>query len=270
MQTLGPLRGATLTCEDAGAAADLYMHALGYTRLDHGHVSPSLAQFWQAPLLAGAAFICLTAPGQTAPWLRFIEQPGSAPAPFTTTGWAALELSVQDCDASIARLARAGFQIAGPPADLDFAEGALRAGQVRGPHGEMLYLTQINRQVPGYTLPQAQTSIDRIFIAILATTSLDTSLAHYTRLGAPENGRFQAAVPYIAEAQGLAADHPFSIATSALAPGHYLELDELPAATPARPRPQGLLPGGIALLSVSGAVPGLITGPSGEMIEIIS
>jgi predicted acylesterase/phospholipase RssA len=156
------LIGATITCPDAGAAAALYKAALGYVRLDSGHITPAQAQLWQAPALAGATCVRLVPQGRTAPWLRFISQPGTPTAAFTTSGWAALELTVQDCAQAVSRLAAHGFTIAGPAADLDFAEGALCAGQLHGPHGEMLYLTQVRHQVPGYDLPQAERAIDRL------------------------------------------------------------------------------------------------------------
>jgi hypothetical protein len=271
------LIGATITCPDAGAAAALYETALGYQRVDSGAVTPDQARLWQAPALAGAACVRLAPvrltppgppPGLAGPWLRFISQPGPPPAAFTSSGWAALELTVQDCESAVARLAAHGFIVAGPAADLDFADGALCAGQVRGPHGEMLYLTEVRRQVPGYVLPQAAQPIDRLFIAILATPDLEASLAHQASLDLPESGRFQSVVPYIAAAQGLPHDHAFSFATTSIAPGHYLELDSLPGLAP-RPRPQGLLPPGIAFITLAGTTEGFHTGPAGESFEIL-
>lgn len=261
------LIGATITCPDAGAAAALYAAALGYDQLDAGRVSAAQAARWQAPALAGAACVRLVPPGLTRPWLRFIEQPVTPPPPFTTAGWAALEFTVTDCDQAVERLSGHGFRVLGPPADLDFAQGALRAGQVLGPYGEMLYLTQVRQQLPGYTLPVATRATDRLFIAILASADLDASLAHLAGHGIPEHARFRTGVAFVADAQGLPQDHQFDIATATLAPGCYLELDHVPALPP-RARQPGLLPAGVAFITLSGAQPQMLSAPDGTHIEL--
>jgi hypothetical protein len=263
----GRLLGATITCPDAGAAATLYVAALGYMRLDDGLISETEALLWQAPALAGATFVRIAPEGLDAPWLRFIAQPGVVPAPFTTSGWAALELVVEDCDAAVARLSEHGFRVLGQAADLDFSEGAIRAGQLLGPYGEMLYLTQVIRQVPGYNLPVATRFIDRLFIAILATASIEGSLSELSGLGIAENARFWSAVPFIAKAHGLPSAHEFTIATATLSTGAYLEVDDLPGLS-ARERLNGLLPPGIAFMTLAASDPGFIASHSGLHLEL--
>ena len=70
--------------------------------------------------------------------------------PYTTYGWSASELIVQDVDQLADDLADSPFEIIGPPKNLSFTDD-IRAMQVLGPANEILYLTQVKDNVPGWS-----------------------------------------------------------------------------------------------------------------------
>lgn len=290
---LGPFRGATIICPDAAQAAALYSQALGFTVTETGRVSPALAASWNAPGTADAPYAVLAPRSGASFQLRFVEQPGTpAAAPYLSAGWTALEFTVKSSDATIDALENAGFEVLGIAEDLEFSKGALRAGQVRGPFGEVLYLTQINRQLEDYTLPHAASDVDRMFIAILTTRDVLGCMDHYHDVfGTPKKDTFEAAVPFIARAHGVDDAHQYFVGTVELAPESYIEIDGMPAHAPdtASLTQPGLLPPGIAMVTVAvpdiaaftarmlgppvttayGQRSAVIAGYHGELIELI-
>lgn len=293
--TLGAIRAATVVCPDLDLAAAPYEAALGFQIVETGTLDPALARAWNAPNLSGARYQILQPPSGAESYLRLIEDRAAAPpSPYSTLGWTALEFSVESSDAIIERLDHYGLRVLGPAADLDFSEGRLRAGQVLGPSGEILYLTQINDQVDNFTLPVARHDVERLFIAVLvAGNVLDTTTQYERIFGTIDKGAFESKVAFIAGFQGLPADHTFQFGCVETLPESYIEIDAMPAGVQPRPHPDGHLPAGIAIISfesddiapflaagarLSPAQPGalygsrrsaLISGPAGELIEII-
>lgn len=287
---LGKLRAATLVCPDLDAAVASYRDYLDYQEIERGIIPAPLAALWGAAQVAGCRYALLGPASGADTWLRFVEIPhGPAYRPYSSWGWNALELTVQNCDAAVAKLASGPFKIVGPAHDLGFSDGALRAGQLVGPLGEVLYLTEIKRPVPGFALPPAQSPIDRIFIVILHGADADAGIAAYgTQFGNSGSPTFETAVDFMAVYQGLPPDQPYRLGTVALASGFYLEVDGAPAHITKRPVPAGELPGGIAMLSIethtsrptaqaidAGVLYGTrraerIEGPFGEWIELLS
>lgn len=292
---LGALHCATILCPSLERAARLYEQSLGFTITEQGTVSAARAKLWGAPNCAGAPYAVMEQPGQDGTFLRFIEDPSAeAPVPYRTLGWAALEFSVQSSDATIAALAGGGFDVIGPAQDLEFSKGALRAGQVCGPFGEILYLTQINNQIDDYTLPVASIPVDRMFIAINCVSDVDADYVRYAdNFGMMPKEPFNAEVPFIAEFQNLPVETSYYVGCMELIPGHYIELDQMNADIAPRPYVEGALPGGIAMMTFktpslepfrplargpsildSGALYDgqeslLVTGPYGELIEVV-
>ncbi len=248
---LGRIRAVTLTCPNLKVAVAAYELALGYRTLEAGRVEAPLAVAWGAPGVTGAAYAVLGPLSGEATFIRFVEVPGSQPyAPYSAYGWNAMELTVQDCDAAVAQLAVGPFTVVGPPEDLAFADGALRAGQVVGPHGEIIYLTQVRRQLPGFALPVAQSFVDRVFIMVLHGPAAQPGLEHYrAAFGNEASATFDVTVPFMAHYQGLPAQHPYRIGTLVLANGFYLEMDNSPAHIGPRAAPAGGLPPGIAMVT---------------------
>jgi len=249
---LGCIRCATIVSADADASAALYEDALEYQVLERGVIAAELALAWNAQEVAGARYVVL-GPGRDADTLlRFIERRDAAVyPPYSCFGWNALELVVQNCDAAAARLGRRGFKMVGPPQDLDFSSGALRAAQMHGACGEVLYLTEIKRPLAGFDLPVAHRHIDRLFIAVLTG---DTPQAGYDAYAQcfenAAGGIFQTAVPVIAQFQHLDAAHLFEVGTLQLAEQCYIEVDGAPYQVGVRPQQPGYLPPGIAMITL--------------------
>ncbi len=263
--TLGRLRAATIACPDLLLALSAYRDYLGYECAESGELDAALATAWGAPGAAGARYEWLVPPSGDDVGIRLIEQRQPAPfRPYSALGWNALEIAVSHCDTAVQRLSEGPFQVVGPPADLGFSDGALRAGQVVGPAGEVLYLTEIRREVPGFTLPAAKTLFDQLFIVILHAADASTALAAYNeRFENAVTPTFQFPVDFMAEFQDLPRDHSYTLGTVALQDAGYFEIDGAPAHIPARARPDGLLPSGIAMVSVESNVADAALTPSG-------
>jgi catechol 2,3-dioxygenase-like lactoylglutathione lyase family enzyme len=288
------MRCATILCDSLERATTLYAEGLGLRVLEQGEVTPALAQSWGTPAMSGARMALMGVDASAATLLRFVEDLQASHPPYKSLGWQAIEFSVQSSDATIARMAAAGFEVLAPAADLEFSKGALRAGQAGGPFGEVLYITQINDQLPDYTLPQATIRVDRLFIAILGVHDVDASYAAYDRLfGAIGKPTFEAAVDFVNRAQDMPEDYLFNVGCLELVPESYIEVDTTPTHIAPRGNAEGKLPCGIAMISITGgdripaatdavggsvAAPGMlyangssfvVRGIAGELIEVL-
>ena len=293
--TLGALRCATISCRSVADATKLYQKSLGFDVIEQGVVPKALAASWRAADCEGAAFAVLGPPSGQATYVRFVEDPHGRPAtPYSTFGWTALEFTVASSDRAIESLERNGFEVIGPAQDLEFSNGALRAGQVSGGLGEILYLTQINSQLPHYVLPTSRELVGPMFIVICCVPGVDDAYRSYgEQLGTAYREPFHAAVPFMADYHGLPRAHSYYVGCMECVPGSYIEIDEMPPTVGARPRAAGRLPSGIAMVSFE--VPSLepfqgraigplcrddgvvyadgrsltLEGPYGELIEVI-
>jgi hypothetical protein len=204
---------------------------------------------------------------------RFVETPATPGyRAFSCFGWNAAELIVRDVDALEPALSGSPFEILGPPQDLSFSD-AIRAMQVRGPAGEILYLTQFKRPLESLPAPPARCDADRVFIVIVGGPSLEELLRFYAaRFGVPAPQRMESRVKAMSEVFGLSPEHRYQIAALPLRASCYIEADQMPPL--ARPPPVGAeqLPPGIAIVSfrAPGATsPSCVTGAAGELIEVL-
>lgn len=207
---------------------------------------------------------------------RFIETP-AAPGyrAFSRHGWNAAELIVDKVDPLAERLARSPFEIVAPPQDLSFCPD-IRAMQIRGPGGEIIYLTEFKKQVPGLDAPPARCEVDRAFIVIAGGASLEAIQDFYaTRFAVPRAPVLESRVQTMALEFGLSREHRFRIAALPLGGRCYIEADEMPAAAQPLPAEQHELPPGIAIISFIGTGPSVTTGinctrgAAGELLEIM-
>lgn len=160
-----------------------------------------------------------------APWLLLVQSArAKAAAPFSKAGWMALELAVRDVDALLPSLQASPFHVLAEPKDLDFSD-AIRAMQVQGPAGEVLYLTQIKRAVPPFRLPRTQLTVDGPFVAILGSEDAGAASAFYLGLGAETRLRFDTRLGALNQVRGLAPETQHAVATVELISGHLLEID---------------------------------------------
>ena len=137
---------ATLVASDLAVTCDAYLAQLSLTLATQSTLGDEDAAVLGLPDLAGAPMAWLAnAAGE--PVLRVIEDRRAQPGePMFRHGWLALEVLVGDIDALAAGL-HAPFRVLGAAANLELSD-AIRAAQVLGPCGELLYLTQVKAQVP--------------------------------------------------------------------------------------------------------------------------
>lgn len=245
---------ATIVCGDAKASAKQYSAALGFEVVESGAISASLATSWGAERMSGAPYILLAPPSGAASYLRFIESDlVTPPQPYLTAGWNALEFTVESADAAMESLLANGFTQLGAAEDLGFSDGALRAGQVLGPNGEVLYVTQINRQIDNFVLPHTKHLVDKMFIVILGSADVEETTQYYMDAhNAEKKDVFEAPVEFIADFHQIDRDTAFYVGTVELDPEHYIELDGMPTETTTmRPVADGAMPGGVAMMTFS-------------------
>lgn len=271
---IGPITGVTIATPDLAASEAAYGRHLGYRVRQRGRISATQATAWQRPAAAGARYISLVPEAADDFEFRFIEV-RAPPAPyraFSAFGWNAAELIVRDVDALAGELAGGDFEILGPPQDLSFTD-AIRAMQIRGPAGEILYLTQFKRDLPALPAPPARCKADRVFIVIVGGPSLDDLLAFYAdQFGIDAPQRMESRVKAMSEAFGLSPEERYPIAALPLQARCYIEADQMPAAARPPPTLSGELPPGIAVVSFASQRPAATTalsGPAGEIIEIV-
>ena len=289
MRNLGPALCGTVVCENLQESIEVYK-SLNMTLVKRSEISEQLANFWHAPATAGANCAVLASASDAA-WIRLIEDPAAAKnfKPFETHGWLSLEVSVNDVDKLALKLADSGFKIIGEPANLDVSD-AIRAMQVQGPSGEILYLTEVREEVPPFELPLAATEVDSLFIPVMITPSRDESADLLMQFEGLEKYVFDTKITVINKAYGYEIERKHPVAVLQLADNCMIELDQVDAAVP-RQRLDGHLSGGIAMVTfiTSGDSPialesaaefgrsiyarkqaGYRTGIAGEGIEVIS
>ena len=286
---LGPCLAATITTDRVDACIEAWCQYLHHTIASEQALSPGQAEQWGRPALAGSRTVWLkNAAGEA--WLRFIQDNTAAPVePFRHTGWLSLEINVQDVEALHQDLLDSPFTIIGPPATLDVSAD-ISAMQVVGPAGEVLYLTEIKKAVPGFDLPLARSAVDKLFIPVLLVSDRDAALATYEQFPNTEGNCFETKITVLNRAHELAVDTRHPVATIQLSGSNLIEVDELPGLMPA-PIANCGLPTGISMISFAvagGCLTGdlldtytspdepftgkrarLVKGSGGELIEII-
>ncbi len=271
-RSLGPITSVTIATADLRASETAYVEHLGYRVSARGTISSDMANSWNCPAIAGARYVVVRPDAPEGFTFRFIESPAARQyRAFSCFGWNAAELIVRDVDAMAARLADSPFEVLGPPQDLSFTD-AIRAMQVRGPSGEILYLTQFQRDLEALPAPPARCDVDRVFIVIVGGPSLEALIEFYCSnfsIAAPQ--RMESRIRAMSDAFGLSPEQRYSIAALPLHGRCYIEADQMPAAASAPESPSGHLPPGIALVSFASTsitAPQCLRGPAGEMLEL--
>ncbi len=265
-----------------------YQELFNYKIAARGRVTAELGEVWNAPAMTGKRYVLMQPDNGAEVYIRFIEnEPVEGYEPLTSTGWNATELLVQNPDALAAAMTDGPFTVTGAPADLWDAPGAPRAMQAMGPADEVLYLTRNGDFA-------TTTAVDRVFIMVLGGTSLGALSDFYgDRLGLGLGDAMQLPVPFMAEAQGVAADTMYDLRVAIISKDFLLELDEYPPSVARRPVNSGHLPPGTSMVSFetdnldaldvawratpapvdafpyNGRRVGVAQGPAGEWLEII-
>lgn len=288
------LRAATLVTLDPEATAARYGQWLDYKVVERGVLPADLAQSFDAPASAGRAYVvCQPASGAEV-YLRFVQ--GHAHPdyqPLRTYGWAAIEICVQDTLVVNARMERSPFEIIGPPRELDGLP-AIFPMQVKGPDGEIVYLTQIRENLPAYDLPRAASLVDKLFILVMACSDIAASMAWFDKtLGITAGREMKIVYTMLAKAFGTPMDQKITIATGIHGRDCFLEFDQYPAAATVRPSHRGELKPGIALATLrhpnfdaivgdwmtlpvrregpiyGGGRVGVLSAPDGTLVEVV-
>jgi len=272
-----------------------WYQALGFRASERGTISTALARSWGTPKSAGRRYVLLRA-GATDFYVRAVETDAVAGyrAP-TTTGWNAFEFVVKDVNATYEKVKASPFEVIAAPKSLGGKFASIVAMQAKGPAEEVLYLTMDTGDPTKSSLPQAQSDIDRVFIAILAGRDMQAMERFYRQtFGLTEGTSFDMPVKNLARPLGVPDDHVFPLLLRrAGKAANNIEFDEYPATAPDRPRATGQLPPGNAMVSFTVArlddivAPfagpaavgkGLaygqrrcatVLGPTGELIELI-
>lgn len=242
------LRAATLTVSDLDRSVALYSEYFDYAVVEQGAVEADLAQSWGTPGSAGCAYAVMQPSSGADIFLRFIEQPAVAGfKALRSYGWNAIEICVQDVMAVNARMLDSPFEIIGPPNKIPGLD-AIHPMQVKGPDEEIVYLTQINDDLPEYNLPRAGSLIDKLFILVMGCSDMDRAAAWMQDSCGLAFGR-EMEIPYtmIAKAYGTPLDELHRICTLIHGQDVFLELDQYPEEAVPRPRHEGMLTPGCAI-----------------------
>lgn len=285
---LGPICCVTVTVPELDAVEECYASYLEHRVAGGGRIDDALARLWNAPALANSRYLLMSPRAGDECVLRFVETRADRHfVPFSTYGWNAAEIMVQDVDAMAERLAGSPFEIVGEPQNLSFTDD-IRAMQVLGPGKELLYLTEFKNPIPGLDTPDARCPVDSVFIVILGGPDMGDMQDYYRRrFEVPNAPVMESRVKGMSAAFGNSPDHRYPIAALPLAGKNLIEVDEMPAEARARPAPAGSLPAGIAMVSFVSSAPGngasaraeapyrdalgvsFEVGPAGELIEIV-
>lgn len=224
--SLGPCTIATLASSRAAALVDDYCSYLHCHVLESDALTAALAEQWDCSSLAGTRYWLLGNSAGRA-WLRIVEDPAAEAAmPAQHPGWMALEILVEDVDALAATLAGSPFEILRPAANLELSDN-IRAAQILGPAGELLYLTQVKDEVPPFQLPRASCTVDHLFIPILACSDRDAALRNYETLAGNKGLSFETRVTVLNQLRGYPMEQRHPLATLQLADATLIEIDQL-------------------------------------------
>ncbi len=244
--------GGVIVTPDIGAAIADYRDVLGLELVEQGTLSEDLAKAWNAPASAGLPMAALQPTSGAPCFARLVEQPDHpAFKPTTTHGWAAYEFSVQDVFGWPDRLKGSGFDIVGPPEELEGLPYFIPM-QATGRGKEMIYLNEVRENTPSSDLPNAHSLTDMIFIVILATPDREKTVAWYKdTLNLDEADTYTLAYGMINTAFRLPEDTMSSLTMVQNDRLPIVEVDDYPAEATARLRHDDMLPPGNALVTLA-------------------
>jgi hypothetical protein len=142
--------------------------------------------------------------------------------------------------------------VIGEPANLK-GYPSIRAFQVQGPSGEVLYLTSETGDRSRSPLPAPGGPIGRIFIMVAGGPDIEAMVGWYAAgFGLTSGPIRETPIGVVQRAQNLPTDRGTPITTMRLArQGNLFELDGYSPSATWRPRGVGDLPPGVAITSVS-------------------
>ena len=250
--THGRILGGVVSTPDLAGSIRDYRGMLGLELVERAQLSGTLAASWGCPGSAGAMMAILMPTSGAHCAIRLVEQ--DVPDNFRPTssfGWAAYEITVQDIYGWPARLNGSGFDITGPPREIEGLPYFV-AMQMTGRGREMIYLNEVRMDTPSSDLPKAQSPVDHIFIVILATPDRAETVDWYREtLGFDEGGTYNLEYTMINKAFGLPDGTQSSITMVQKARLPIIEVDDYPGSAVVRPGDSRQLPPGNALVTLA-------------------
>ncbi len=250
--THGQILGGTITTPDLDLALADYRDRLGLTIVDQATLPADLTASWATPASTGARFAILQPTSGAPCFLRLVEQPTPADfKPTRTYGWAAFEITVQDVYNWPAKLTGSGFDIVGPPKEIDGLPYFI-AMQMTGRGREMIYFNEVRQNTPSSDLPKAASPVDHIFIVILACADRPSALDWYRdRVKLDVGGSYTIEYTMINKAFGLPDGTASTITMVQKGRLPIIEVDGYPQAAAVRPGPADALPAGNAIVTLA-------------------
>jgi hypothetical protein len=223
---MGPVALCTLVGNDGEALAGAYSRWLHQEITATGALDTQTASTLGFPQLTGHRYWLLSNT-QGRQWLQIIEDTEATPREsLATFGWLAMEVLVENVDTLADGLADSPFKLLRPAADLDVSD-KIRACQVKGPAGEILYLTQVKGEVPPFDLPSCEAPVDHLFIPVLSTPSRDQSLEQYSRISGNQGLSFDTRITVVNQARGFDLERRHPVATLQLDGQALIEIDQI-------------------------------------------
>ena len=159
--THGQILGGTITTPDLNLALTDYRDRLGLRVIEDGTLPADLAASWGCSASTDARFATLQPISGASCYIRLVEQPTPPDfKPTRTFGWAAFEITVQDVYGWPAKLDGSGFDIVGPPKEIEGLPYFV-AMQMTGRGREMIYLNEVRQNTPSSDLPKAASPADQ-------------------------------------------------------------------------------------------------------------
>ncbi|MEP3226196.1 MAG: VOC family protein [Parasphingorhabdus sp.] len=248
----GSILGGVVTVPNIQHAINDYQDILGMQLVEADDLDMALAQSWACPKNAGASSAVLQPTSGADCFIRLVEQPDHPEfKPTTTYGWAAYELTVQDVFGWPKRLEKSGFDIIGPPKELEGLPFFVPM-QVLGRGREMIYLNEVREDTPSSDLPKARSLTDHIFIVILATPDREATVDWYRdQLHLTVGDTYTLEYSMINDAFGKPAGTVSDLTMIQNDRLPIVEVDDYPKEATVRLRHQGLLPPGNALVTLA-------------------
>ncbi|MNV46474.1 hypothetical protein D3C71_1383070 [compost metagenome] len=160
------------------------------------------------------------------PVLRVIEDPQAVVGePMFRHGWLSLEVLVGDIDTLAAGL-QAPFKVLGAAANLELSD-AIRAAQVLGPCGELLYLTQIKAPVPPFDLPMTDATVASTFIGVMTTPDREASQRAWSALLGAKGWAFDTKITVLNRAYGKPLEGRYPVVVIPMPGQCMVEIDQV-------------------------------------------
>lgn len=222
--SIGPILSVTIGVPALRAAVDGYRSLLGLEIVE-----------------SDASSILLGRPEASHGRIRLVDAgPGQPPVPFTTLGWAALEVLVTDADEALRRCrSNPAFRVLQEPARVG-SGGRLRALQAAGPAGEGVYLTQVLEPPPGFRLPGLPEGEGLVYGVVAASSDLEKTRRRLLDLGLRQVTDHPLRVRVINAAFGLPEETAHRVSSLQLEGAGLVEIDQYPESAQARNSPLGL------------------------------